>query len=72
MADACLVQSVLALQNDKLYVNLHPTIPLLIREAKCLAKMDVELPIVAATLMSKQSHFNTIQDSLNVTKTQNK
>lgn len=66
VADACLVQPILALQNDRLYVNLHPTIPLLIREAKCLAKMDIELPIVAATLMAKQNHFNGIQDALNV------
>lgn len=66
VADACLVQPILVLQNDKLVVNLHQTIPLLIREAKSLAKLDIELPIVAATLMVKQSHFHTIQDSLNV------
>lgn len=66
IADACLIQPVLALQNEKLVVNLHPTIPLLIREATCLSKMNIELPIVAATLLCKQNHFNTIQDSLNV------
>lgn len=66
VADACLVQPILVLQNDKLVVNLHTTIPLLIREAKSLAKLDIELPIVAATLMVKQNHFHTIQDSLNV------
>lgn len=66
VADACLIQPILAIQNDRLFVNLHSTIPLLIREAKCLAKMDIELPIVAATLLCKQNHFNTIQDSLNV------
>lgn len=60
------MQPILVLQNDKLVVNLHQTIPLLIREAKSLAKLDIELPIVAATLMVKQSHFHTIQDSLNV------
>ncbi|XP_037924624.1 dynein heavy chain 5, axonemal isoform X2 [Hermetia illucens] len=65
VADVCLVQPVLALQNDRLFVNLHQTIPLLIREAKCLAKMKIELPIVAATLMCRQSYFTTIQDSLN-------
>jgi len=31
-----------------------------------LAKLDIELPIVAATLMSRQQYFITIQDSLNV------
>uniref|UniRef100_A0A1B0GJY1 Putative dyneins heavy chain n=1 Tax=Lutzomyia longipalpis TaxID=7200 RepID=A0A1B0GJY1_LUTLO len=65
VADACLVQPILALQHDRLFVNLHSTIPLLIREAKCLAKMNIELPIVAATLLAKQNHFSTIQDSLN-------
>ncbi|CAD6991963.1 unnamed protein product [Ceratitis capitata] len=65
VADACLLQPLLALQGDRLFVNLHPTIPLLIREAKMLAKMDIELPIVAATLMSRQKYFTTIQDSLN-------
>lgn len=66
VADACLVQPILALQGDRLVVNLHPTIPLLIRESKCMAKMKIDLPIVAATLLCKQNHFNTIQDSLNV------
>ena len=66
VADACLVQPILALQNDRLFVNLHSTIPLLIREAKCLAKMNIQLPIVAATLLSKQNYFNIILDSLNV------
>lgn len=66
VADACLLQPLLSLQGDKLLVNLHPTIPLLIREAKMLAKLDIELPIVAATLMSRQQYFITIQDSLNV------
>ncbi|XP_058454765.1 dynein axonemal heavy chain 5 [Malaya genurostris] len=65
VADACLVQPILALQGDRLVVNLHPTIPLLIRESKCMAKMKIDLPIVAATLLCKQNHFSTIQDSLN-------
>lgn len=66
VADACLVQPVLIVQNEKLVVNLHPTVPLLIREAKCLAKMQIEMPIVATTLLCKQHHFDTIQDSMNV------
>lgn len=66
VADACLIQPVLAILNDKLIVNLHPTIPLLIREAKCLSKMSIELPIVATTLLCKQHHFDTISDSMNV------
>lgn len=70
IADACLIQPVLIVQSDKLVVNLHPTIPLLIREAKCLAKMQIELPIVATTLLCKQNHFDTIQDSMNVSESQ--
>ncbi|KAI8118220.1 axonemal, Dynein heavy chain 5 [Lucilia cuprina] len=65
VADACLLQPLLSLQGDRIFVNLHPTIPLLIREAKLLAKLNIELPIVAATLMSRQDYFITIQDSLN-------
>lgn len=66
VADPSLLQPVLAIQGDRLYVNLHQTIPLLIRECNVLAKMKIELPIVAATLFCKQQHFHTIQDSLNV------
>lgn len=66
VADPCLLLPILAVQNDRLFVNLHPTIPLLIRECSVLAKLDIELPIVAATLFCKEQHFHTIQDSLNV------
>lgn len=66
MADACLRLPILGLQGDRLFVNLHPTIPLLIREAKCLTGLDVSVPIVAATLMGKQAHFDMIKDSMNV------
>lgn len=66
VADVALTQPVLALQNGRLFVNLHPTIPLLIREVNCLAKLDIEIPIVAAILFSKEEHFHRIQDSLNV------
>lgn len=66
VADVALLQPVLALQHDRLFVNLHPTIPLLIREANCLAKLNIEIPIVAATLFAREQHFHKIQDSLNV------
>lgn len=66
VADIALCQPILALQNDRLFVNLHMTIPLLIREAKCMAMMDIELPVVAATLMSKQPRFDMMKDALNV------
>lgn len=66
VADPCLLQPILALERDRLVVNLHPTIPLLIRESKCMAKMDIEIPIVALTLLFRQDYFDTISDSLNV------
>ena len=66
VADPCLLQPILAMQGDRLVVNLHPTIPLLIRESKCMAKMNIEIPIVAATLLFRQDYFDTISDSLNV------
>lgn len=66
VADPCLLQPILAMQGDRLVVNLHPTIPLLIRESKCMAKMSIEIPIVAATLLFRQDYFDTISDSLNV------
>lgn len=31
-----------------------------------MAMMDIELPVVAATLMSKQARFDMMKDSLNV------
>lgn len=66
VADPCLLQPILAMERDRLVVNLHPTIPLLIRESKCMAKMDIEIPIVACTLLFRQDYFDTISDSLNV------
>lgn len=32
-----------------------------------MAELDVEVPIVAATLFSREEYFNTIHDSMNVT-----
>lgn len=66
IADSCLLQPLLCLQNGRLFVNLDPLIPLLIRECKLLVKIKIKLPIVAATLMSRESHFLKIQDSMNV------
>lgn len=66
VADIALSQPILALQNDRLFVNLHITIPLLIRECKCMAMMDIELPVVAATLLSRQARFDMMKDALNV------
>lgn len=66
VADASLLQPLLSIHGTRISVNLHITIPLLIREAFTLAKMDISSPIVAHTLLAKQNHFHQIQDSLNV------
>lgn len=45
-------------------MNLHPTIPLLIRESDLMAKMSLPIPMVALTIFAKQDHFNLVQDTL--------
>lgn len=64
--DKCLQRPLLAVcpEKQRLKVNLHHTIPLLIREADLMAKMDLPIPTIALTLYSKQSHFNLVKDSL--------
>jgi len=38
----------------------------MIREADCLAKIGLPLPIVTRTLLSKRDHFVVVSDSLQV------
>ncbi|KAF7265346.1 hypothetical protein GWI33_021235 [Rhynchophorus ferrugineus] len=65
-ADRCLTKHLLAVcpEQQKLKVNLHTTIPLLIRETDLMIKMDLPVPMVALTLYAKQEHFSLVQDSL--------
>lgn len=64
----CLKRPLIAICSEyhKLKVNLHFTIPLLIRESDLMAKMDLPLPMVALTLFTKQDHFTLVNDSLQV------
>lgn len=64
--DKCLQRPLLAVcpEKQRLKVNLHHTIPLLIREADLMAKMDLPIPTIALTLYAKQNHFNFVKDSL--------
>ncbi|XP_017781875.1 PREDICTED: dynein heavy chain 5, axonemal [Nicrophorus vespilloides] len=64
--DRCLKRNLLTICPDqnKLMVNLHQTIPLLIRESDLMLKMDLPVPIIAHTLFSKQDYFNLLKDSL--------
>lgn len=45
-------------------MNLENRVVLLFREADCLAKINLEIPIVALTILAKKDHFTLINDSL--------
>ncbi|KAB0801458.1 hypothetical protein PPYR_05812 [Photinus pyralis] len=64
--DKCLSRPLIAIcsETQTFKVNLHNSIPLLIRESDILSKMDLPLPMVALTLYTKQDHFTLIKDSL--------
>nr|XP_023020662.1 dynein heavy chain 5, axonemal [Leptinotarsa decemlineata] len=64
--DNCLLRNLIAVcpEQQKLKVNIHHTIPLLIRESDLMIKMDLPVPMVALTLYTKQEHFSIVQDSL--------
>lgn len=49
---------------NKVKVNLEGRIVLLLREADCLAKLKLEVPIVALTILVKKDHFTLVNDSL--------
>lgn len=51
-------------RTGKIKVNLEGRVVLLLREADCLAKLDLEIPIVALTILAKKDHFTLITDSL--------
>ena len=69
MTDECLTRHLLNLETDhsgKLSVNLDQRIPLLIREADCLAKLGIAMPVVTSALLSKRHYFTLVRDSLQV------
>jgi hypothetical protein len=53
-------------ESGHLKVNLDHQMRQLIREADCLAKMGLPMPIVTRTLLSKRDHFILVSDSLQV------
>lgn len=71
--DSCLLRNLLAVcpEQQKLKVNIHNTIPLLIRESELMIKMDLPIPMVALSLYAKQDHFCLVQDSLQVSSKEN-
>ena len=51
-------------ESNRVKVNLEGRIVLLLREADCLAKLKLEVPIVALTILVKRDHFTLVNDSL--------
>ncbi|KAG5316099.1 DYH5 protein, partial [Acromyrmex insinuator] len=51
-------------KSAKVKVNLENRVVLLFREADCLAKMNLEIPIVALTILAKKDYFTLVTDSL--------
>ncbi|KAJ9592734.1 hypothetical protein L9F63_015614, partial [Diploptera punctata] len=66
LVDESLNQKLLALSEEsgQLRVNLDHQVKQLIREADCLAKMGMPMPIVTNTLLLKADHFTVVSDSL--------
>ncbi|KAG5322537.1 DYH5 protein, partial [Pseudoatta argentina] len=62
----CLKRSLLVVdeKSAKVKVNLENRVVLLFREADCLAKMNLEIPIVALTILAKKDYFTLVTDSL--------
>lgn len=52
------------LDTRRVKINLENRIVLLFREADCLAKLNLKIPIVALTILSKREHFLMITNSL--------
>jgi dynein heavy chain len=48
----------------KLKINLESRIVLLLREADCLAKLKLDIPIVAKAILAKREHFTIVKNSL--------
>lgn len=51
-------------KTGKIKVNLEGRVTLLLREADCLAKLNLEIPIVALTILAKKDYFTLVTDSL--------
>jgi Dynein heavy chain, N-terminal region 1. len=68
LLDESLNQKLLSVSEESghLKVNLNHQVRQLIREADCLAKIGLPLPIVTSTLLSKRDHFVLVSDSLQV------
>nr|CAD7258976.1 unnamed protein product [Timema shepardi]CAD7569562.1 unnamed protein product [Timema californicum] len=68
LVDECLSRKLLLIceESGRLKVNLDDRIRLLIREADCLAKMGLPIPVVTRTLLAKRDYFTAVNDSLQI------
>lgn len=53
-------------KTGKIKVNLEGRVILLLREADCLAKLNLDIPIIALAILTKKDHFTLITDSLHL------
>ncbi|BES98150.1 dynein heavy chain [Nesidiocoris tenuis] len=67
VAENCLRKKLLVFNEKEgtLEINFDYRLRLLIREAECMAKMDLPVPVLNMTLLNKKDHFIKIEDSLN-------
>jgi hypothetical protein len=73
LLDESLNQKLLSFNEESghLKVNLDHQVRQLVREADCLAKMGLPMPIVTRALLSKRDHFILVSDSLQVSLSRN-
>lgn len=70
MVEDCLNKNILEIceTTNKLRVNLDPRIMLLIREADCLSKMNIPIPVITEVVLSRKNYFIQVNDSFQVSK----
>ncbi|KAK0178414.1 hypothetical protein PV328_002364 [Microctonus aethiopoides] len=64
--ESCLKAPLLTVdrETNKIKVNLESRVSLLLREADCLLKLKLDIPIVALTILVKRDYFILVHDSL--------
>lgn len=61
----CLQRALLKIDDEgNIKANLESRILLILREADCLAKLRLEMPVVATAMLSRKDQFFVIKDSL--------
>ena len=55
-------------ESKELFVNIDSHILTMIRETECMARMGLEIPLIARTIRARQGEFKTICSKLQVGK----